>query len=197
MNRPKILGITGGIGSGKSLVCKIFNHLGIPSYDSDSRAKSIMQSDQVLVSKIKDTFGSDIYQDGVLDRSKLGSIVFNNPDKLELLNSLVHPAVAKDFDSWVSGNLNQKILIKEAALLVETGSYKELDHLVVVTAPKDIRIKRVLERDQHRSLEDLERVITNQLDESQKSAVADFVINNDEMQLLIPQVIKVFEKINQ
>lgn len=195
MSKPLLIGITGGIGSGKSIVCKIFNHLGVKSYDSDSRAKAIMQDDLELINQLKLTFGEHIYNDKILNRELLGSIVFNDSQKLAQLNALVHPAVAQDFNNWVLENSNEIILLKEAALLVETNSYKDLDHLIVVTAPKPIRIQRVLKRDPHRKLDELEKVMSNQFDDSEKIDVANFVITNDEKQLLIPQVIEVLEKL--
>ncbi len=151
-----------------------------------------MEEDEELVDQITANFGG-VYSGGKLDRKKLGSQVFQNEKKLTVLNSLVHPAVTRDFKRWVEQNEGQSILIKEAALLVETESYKELDKLIVVSAPEELRIKRVVSRDAHRTESDVKDIIAKQLPESQKTAVADFVIVNDDKQMVIPQVLEVVE----
>lgn len=184
------IGITGGIGSGKSLVCRIFHALGVPVYDADSRAKAVMTTDGILVSHIKKEFGVLSYrEDGSVDREYLAKEVFNNTERLKLLNNLVHPRVAKDFEQWVSGQKSNYIL-KEAALLFETKSYTTLDKVIVVFAPEELRIKRVLNRDPHRTKEQIREIIQNQLQEEEKLKLADFVIMNDETKLVIPQVLE-------
>jgi len=151
MNRPIRVGITGGIGSGKSLVCKIFASLGVPIYDADSRARMLMIEDQLLISQIKKEFGNQSYnQDGSLNREYLSKEVFNNSLRLERLNSLVHPAVATDSENWIQENLNSAYIIKEAALLYESGSYKTLDKIIVVAAPENLRVQRVINRDKNK-----------------------------------------------
>lgn len=183
-------GITGGIGSGKSLVCKIFNALGVPTYDADSRAKMVMTTDGILVEAIKKEFGILSYDaKGVLNRQHLANSVFNQPDKLKRLNELVHPRVALDYENWVSSQADVKYVLKEAALLFESGSYQSLDKIIVVTAPETLRVKRVLLRDPHRSMQQTKEIISNQMAEEEKTKRADYVIVNDETTLLIPQVL--------
>lgn len=197
---PLQVGITGGIGSGKSLVCRIFGLLGVPVYDADSRAKSVMTSDGILIAAIKKEFGSLSYrQDGSLNNEYLAQTVFGNADRLSLLNSLVHPAVGADYRRWVEQQRNSRYVIKEAALLFEAGSYTALDKVVVVYAPEEVRIKRVLKRDPHRSRQQILNIIASQLSDEEKRKRADFVIVNDETQLVVPQVIALhehFQKLN-
>jgi dephospho-CoA kinase len=195
MSRPLQIGITGGIGSGKTLVCKIFHSLGIPIYDADSRAKILMTTDGILVEQIKKEFGMLSYnEDGSLNRKYLGQIAFDQKQKLETLNHLVHPRVAKDYEGWVSTHQHFPYVMKEAALLFESGSYKGLDKIVVVSAPEKIRMKRVLQRDTHRTEKDVENIFGNQLSEDKKLQRADFVIINDETRLVIPQVLELHER---
>lgn len=190
MKRPLQIGITGGIGSGKSLVCRIFHALGVPVYDADSRAKAVMINDGILVSHIKKEFGVLSYRDdGSLDREYLAKEVFNNTERLKILNNLVHPRVVKDFEQWVSEQKSDYIL-KEAALLFETKSYTALDKVIVVFAPEQLRIKRVLNRDTQRTEQQIKEIIHNQIPEDEKLQKADFVIMNDETQLIIPQVLE-------
>lgn len=197
MPKPLQIGITGGIGSGKSLVCKIFNALGISSYDADSRAKMVMTTDGILIGQIKKEFGSLSYDsEGVLNRKYLASEVFNQPDRLKRLNELVHPRVAIDYAQWVAGQANVKYVLKEAALLFESGSYRTLDKIIVVTAPETTRIERVLKRDTHRSRKQVQEIISNQIREEEKVERADYVIINDENTLLVPQVLSLHNQFN-
>jgi dephospho-CoA kinase len=190
MVKPLQVGITGGIGSGKSLVCKIFNTLGVPSYDADSRAKIVMTTDGILVDTIKKEFGVLTYDaTGTLNRQHLANTVFNQPDKLKRLNELVHPRVALDYERWVQSQANVKYVLKETALLFESVSYQTLNKIIVVTAPETLRVQRVLQRDLHRSIEQTKAIIRNQMAEEEKIKTADYVITNDETQLLIPQVL--------
>ena len=195
-NKPILVGITGGIGSGKTVVCNIFKILGIQVYDADARAKQLMISDASLVASIKQNFGKEIYLEDVqLDRVQLANQVFVNKEKLEMLNKLVHPAIAQDFEKWVKIHEDQTYLIKEAALLVEAGSYKSLDYLITVTAPLSLRIHRIQSRDPHRTRENIEAIISKQLGDEQKIAKSQFVIKNDEQSRLIPQVLEIHEKL--
>lgn len=195
MSGPLQIGITGGIGSGKTLICKIFHSLGIPIYDADSRAKILMTTDGILVEQIKKEFGMLSYnEDGSLNRKYLGQIAFDQKLKLEKLNQLVHPRVAKDYEEWVITHQHFPYVIKEAALLFESGSYKGLDKIVVVSASEQIRMKRVLQRDTHRTEKDVENIFGNQLPENEKLKRADFVIINDETRLVIPQVLELHER---
>ena len=189
-------GITGGIGSGKTTVCKMFEKLGIPVYYADDRAKYLMQHEHFLIDQIKKNFGEDVYINGTLDRKLLASKVFNDPVKLALLNSLVHPAVFRDTERWMEEQREKKVpyVLKEAALLVETGSYKSLDKLLVVTAPLNTRIERVSERDKIGEEEIMARV-KNQLPEDDKVKLASFVItNNGSLKELEQQVLKIHHK---
>ncbi|HRF34723.1 MAG TPA: dephospho-CoA kinase, partial [Cyclobacteriaceae bacterium] len=161
-----------------------------PTYDADSRAKMVMTTDGILVEAIKKEFGILSYDaKGVLNRQHLANSVFNQPDKLKRLNELVHPRVALDYENWVSSQADVKYVLKEAALLFESGSYQSLDKIIVVTAPETLRVKRVLLRDPHRSMQQTKEIISNQMAEEEKTKRADYVIVNDETTLLIPQVL--------
>lgn len=191
MRTPLQIGITGGIGSGKSLVCQIFKALGVWVYDADSRAKEVMTTDGILVSQIKKEFGVLSYREsGVLNREYLADAVFNNPEKLRALNELVHPRVKLDYEQWFSQHQSEPYVMKEAALMFEAKSNQLLDKIVVVSAPEALRIKRVLLRDAHRNEEQIKDIIHNQLAEQEKLKRADHIIVNDESQLVIPQVLQ-------
>lgn len=192
------VGITGGIGSGKSTVCRIFSALGIPVYDADSRAKWLQTNDLLLKNQIIQHFGNEAYlADGSLNRGYLASQIFNQPEKLQLLNRLVHPCVAKDSEEWLAQQqaAGKPYSIKEAALMIEAGSYKQLDVLIVVTAPDQVRIARVLQRDPQRSAEEIAAIISKQMPESEKIKMADYVIVNDGNHMLIPQVIRLHQEL--
>jgi len=189
VQRPLQVGITGGIGSGKSLVCKIFQCLGVPVYDADSRAKSLMTTDGILIQQIKKEFGDLSYDgQGNLNRKYLSEVVFGNQQKLNVLNSLVHPRVGVDYTQWVDANKALPYVLKEAALLFESGSYQQLDCVVVVSAPEDLRVQRVLKRD-NRTEQQIRDIIKTQLSEEDKKSRANAIITNDEQQLVIPQVL--------
>ena len=190
------VGITGGIGSGKTTVCKMFEKLGVPVYYADDRAKYLMQHEHFLIDQIKKNFGEEVYVNGTLDRKLLAAKVFNDKTKLDLLNSLVHPAVYRDTERWVEEQKEKKVpyILKEAALLVETGSYKALDKLIVVTAPMNTRIERVSERDKV-EVNEVQARINNQLPEEEKVKLANYVItNNGSLEGLEQQVLKIHEK---
>lgn len=193
MKRPLQIGVTGGIGSGKSVISRIFFSLGIPVYDADSRAKSLMTTDGIVVSQIKKEFGILSYHaDGSLNREHL-TIAFKDPEKLNVLNSLIHPRVAHDYGQWV---IEQKsdYVIKEAALLFEAKSNLSLNKVIVVYAPKELRIKRVLQRDPHRNEQQVLDIMRNQLTDEEKMKLADHVIINDESRLVTPQVLELHTK---
>ncbi len=185
------VGITGGIGAGKSMVCKVFATLGIPVYHADSRAKQLMEESASLKEQVKVVFGKNSYhQSGKLNREYLANLVFSDSEKVQKLNKLVHPEVAKDYAYWVEKHEKQfPYLIKEAALLIESGSYKQLDYLVVVLAPVELRIARVIARDRHRERRQVELIISRQLSDQQRKESSDMVLNNDEKQLLVPQIL--------
>lgn len=188
------IGLTGGIGSGKTTVAKVFETLGIPVYYADDEAKRIMNEDPALKKKITAIFGNESYENGKLNRAYLASIVFNDSYKLDLLNSIVHPATIKDAELWMQ-NKNTAYALKEAALLFESGSAENLDYVIGVTAPQHLRIKRVMERDGVTRDEVLKR-IDRQIEEDIKIKLCDFVIVNDEQQLVIPQVLALHEKLS-
>ena len=189
------VGVTGGIGSGKSTVSSFFSALGVPVYDSDQRAKSLMQHDDSIKSKIKIEFGDNTYHKNVLNRSYLAEIVFKNESKLKQLNAIVHPAVRTDFINWLSQNSNAKFIIKEAAIIIESEAYKDLDKLIVVNASRDQKIKRIKQRD-NLSLEDIENRIQNQLSDEIRNQYADFIIdNNSGKKELKQQVLSIYNKL--
>ncbi len=191
MDHPLHVGITGGIGSGKSLVCHIFRCLGIPVYDADSRAKNLMTTDEILVGQIKKEFGPSAYlHDGSIDRTYLSHATFAHPDRLETLNSLVHPLVAEDFNGWLAMHQHDRYVLREAALLYEIGASRSVDKMIVVSAPEEIRIKRVMARDTHRTKEDIQAIMKNQLPEEEKLKRADYIIYNDDHHMVIPQVLQ-------
>jgi dephospho-CoA kinase len=186
------IGLTGGIGSGKSIVAQIFEVLGIPVFYADSEAKQIMETDSDLVSAITKTFGFESYVEGRLNRAYIAKIVFNDSFRLDQLNALVHPATIAAAEQWMNQQ-NAPYVIKEAALLFESGSGAHLDYIVGVYAPQHIRIKRVMDRDAL-TREDIMTRMSRQISEVIKMKLCDYTINNDEQQLLIPQVMSLHEK---
>ena len=193
--KPKLIGITGGIGAGKSTVSTICKHLGFKVYNSDQRAKEIVSEDSIIKKKIISFFGNNIYKNGVLDRKFLSDKIFNDKSSLQQINSIIHPAVKKDFNSWVINNSNEKILFKESALLLESGAYKELDKIILILSDKNLRVSRVLNRDQNRSKKEIESIIDKQIDEVDAIKYADIVIDNNHKKMLLPSVIKEIEKL--
>ena len=182
------IGITGGIGAGKSTVAGIFKVLGVPVFDADATAKNILNTDPILREKIVTAFGSETYKNGLLDKKYLATLVFNNPDQLAKLNALVHPATIAAADKWASRFADRPYIIKEAALLFEAGTYVGLDYIIGVTAPVELRIARVMARDQVSREEVLSRM-QHQLDDTEKMQRCDFVIDNNEASLVIPEVL--------
>jgi dephospho-CoA kinase len=189
------VGITGGIGSGKSTVCKIFELLDIPVYYADDEAKKILNNDVLVKEQIIQAFGNDILdKQGLIERPKLAAIVFNNKEKLQQLNSIVHPAVAKHFENWLQEHKTYPYILKEAAILFESGSYKQVNKIISVVAPTEIRINRTIKRDNISKELALQRM-QNQISDEEKIKRSDFIIHNDEMQLIIPQVIDIHKKL--
>lgn len=188
------VGITGGIGSGKTTVCKIFELLGIPVFYADQAAKELMQQDKELKLKLIEKFGADTYlPDGSINRTYLANIVFKDEAQLEALNAIVHPAVFSTFDQWLSKQ-STRYVVKEAALLFESGSHRLCDFNVLVQAPEEIRIERVMKRDQITKEQVLGR-IAQQMSDEEKSKLADYLLMNDEKELLIPQILNLHEKL--
>ena len=191
----KIVGITGGIGSGKTSVCSVIEELGYPVYIADSAAKQLMQSNQNLIDAITSEFGQSIYTNGKLNRAVLAEVVFNNSDRLKKLNSLVHPAVAKDFEEWC-GVQKTKVVFKEAAILFETGGYKLLDQTILVHAPVEQRIIRVMSRDKVTKEAVLARM-ENQWPDEKKMPLADYIIQNHNGHLMIPQISELIRRLEE
>ena len=186
------IGLTGGIGSGKSTVAHIFSVLGIPVYDADSAAKRLMSEDEILKNEIIENFGKDSYHNGQLIPKHLSEQVFNDPKKTALLNSLVHPATIQDAKKWMEKQ-TAPYIIKEAALIFETGSNKMLDKVIGVSSPLSLRIERTMKRNNITSSQVMERIIL-QMNEDEKMRLCDYVIYNDEQQMLIPQVLQRHEQ---
>ena len=189
------VGLTGGIGAGKSTVAHVFEVLGIPVYHADQEAKRLMQTNPSLIDKIKIAFSEKAYVEGILDRKFLSSLVFNDNQKLELLNSIVHPFTIQDGKEWMEKQ-NSPYAIKEAALIFESGSQGEFDSIIGVFAPPAMRIHRTIQRD-HVEREKVLNRMEKQLDENIKMKLCDHVLINNEQTLLIPQVISLHEKLLQ
>lgn len=186
------IGLTGGIGSGKSTVAHIFDVLGIPVYSADDASKRLMAEDPELKKNIINSFGKESYAGGELNRKYLSDQVFNDHKKIELLNSLVHPATIKDAEQWMKKQ-NAPYIIKEAALIFESGSNKLFDFVIGVKSPLLLRIQRSIQRD-NVTAEQVEARMKMQMDEEEKLSLCDFIIINDEKQMLIPQVLLLHEK---
>jgi len=186
------VGVTGGIGSGKTLVCKVLETLGYPVFYSDIVAKTITDTHPLVIAQVKKLFGDSIYYNGMLNRKKVAELVFTNNDLLADLNGIVHPAVARAFEQWCLQNANSHLVFKEAAILFETGAYLELHKTILITAPEDIRIKRVIERDGVTESEVRARM-ANQTTNEEKKRLADFTIDNSSNQLLLPQIINIVQ----
>ena len=189
------VGLTGGIGSGKTTVAKIFELLNVPVYYADDASKRLYHSDRDLIALIKKNFGEDVYTGNELNRSRLAAIVFNDPDKLNLLNQLVHPPTIRDAEDWMKKQ-TAPYVIKEAALIFESGSASGLDYVIGVQAPSHYRIKRVMQRDGLTREEILTRA-NRQIDEDIKMRLCDFVIVNNDQELVIPQVLKLHDHLLQ
>ncbi len=186
----KIIGLTGGIGSGKTTIANYFKSLGIPVYIADDAAKEVMKFPEIIAA-LKTTFGEEIFNANILNSEKLSKIVFNNPEKLNLLNKIVHPAVKKHFDNWLLSHEEEPFIIKEAAILFESGSYKYCDKIITVIAPLETRIERVVKRDKTTREAVLKR-INSQWSDEQKVSKSDFVINNTSFQEAEKQVNKIY-----
>ena len=187
------IGLTGGIGSGKTTVAKVFELLDIPVYYADNEAKRIMNEDSELKEQIIRHFGPKAYPSNELDRSYIASIVFNDKKKLDLLNSLVHPATIKDGNKWLNRQ-KSPYSIKEAALIFESGMQEHLDYVIGVSAPVDLRIKRSMQRDAV-SEEAVKARMNKQMEEETKLSLCDFIIHNDEERPVIPQVLALHDKL--
>lgn len=186
------IGLTGGIGSGKTTVAQIFNVLGIPVYSSDDAAKRLMNEDEDLKKKIIESFGKESYQNGELNRKYVANEAFSDPEKIKLLNSMVHPATIKDASAWMEKQ-NAPYVIKEAALIFESGSDQFLDYVIGVKSPLNLRIERTMKRN-NVTAEEVASRMKLQMDEVEKMNHCDFIIVNDEKEMLIPQVLSLHQK---
>ncbi len=190
------IGLTGGIGSGKSYVAQIFHALNIPVYPADSRARELSNSLPSIRNKIISLFGEEAFSQGILNRKFIGSQVFEKPVMLQKLNEIVHPEVEYDFAKWCTENNKYPYIIKEAAILFETGSYRRLNSTILVTAPLALRIDRVKERNQMSPVQ-IKKRMQNQWSDEDKLNLADFVIVNDGRSLILPQVLNIHKKLIQ
>lgn len=179
------IGLTGGIGSGKSIVAKILLDMGFSVFNSDDYSKTLLNNNSIK-NEMKKNFGDSYFENDILNRKKLGELVFKNKQELDKLNRIIHPEVARGYESW-KGKLNQPIVFKEAAILLESGSYKGLDKLILVKAPLETRIKRVMSRDAITADEVLARM-KNQWTDEEKEKLVDYVIINDDYHSLIGQI---------
>jgi len=189
----KIIGLTGGIGSGKTMVAEYFKSLGIPVYIADKEARQLMTSENII-NALSNEFGKEILENGILNREKLAQLVFNNPKKLQKLNSIVHPEVKKHFDNWVEKHKNYPFIVKEAAILFESGSYKYCDTIITVTAPLETRLQRVMERDKTDRESVLKR-IENQWTDEERIAKSNYVIHNLAVESTKKQVDEILKKL--
>jgi dephospho-CoA kinase len=197
-----IIGLTGGIGSGKSVVAKVFENLGIPVFNADTAAKDIMNSSPIIKSKLIEAFGNKVYLSTIdkhgnvaetLHRSYLSKIVFSDPHQLEILNAIIHPITIQAAIDWAAAQ-PAPYVIKEAALFFESGSANGISKIIGVSAPKALRIHRVMKRDQC-TKEEVEKRMAHQIEETIKMKLCDFVIVNDDQHLVIPQVVELHKKI--
>lgn len=185
------LGVTGGIGSGKTTVCRLLEKFGVPVYYADTEAKNLMNADTEIRNTLSNWFGSDLYASGSLDRGLLASYIFSDKEQLERVNHLVHPRVAAHFKNWMAKQ-QATCIAKEAAILFESGSYKEMDVVLTVNAPEELRIARVMKRDAVSREEVIQR-LTKQWTDKQRSEKADYHITNDDNTLVLPQLIKLLK----
>ena len=191
----KIIGLTGGIGSGKTTVARYIAAQGIPVYIADEEAKKVMNTPEVL-SLVANTFGDSVLENGVINRQKLAQLVFNAPEKLQQLNNIIHPKVKQDFENWVQKHHNHPFVIKEAAILFESGSYQFCDKIITVTAPENVRLQRVIQRDSVTEDQVLARM-QNQWKEDEKIALSDYVIQNvniEHTKIQVDNILKTLKK---
>jgi dephospho-CoA kinase len=188
-----VVGITGGIGSGKSIVSMIFHELGIPVYEADAEAKKLYDLPEVI-SEVKKTFGSEYFNAGGLDKKKFSERVFKDAGALMKINSIIHPYVKKNFREWKNKFKDKPYVLKEAAILFESGTDKGCDKIIVVTAPESLRKQRVMQRD-GRAEKQIDEIMRSQWKDEEKIKRADFVIVNDETKLVLPQVLKIHESL--
>ncbi len=190
------VGLTGGIGSGKSYVSEIFKHLNIPVYNADQAAHELFTHDEKIIASYKELFGDDVYEEGKLNRKKVAEILFQNDNLLKTISDKVHPVVLEHFSKWVMDNTGNPYVIKEAAIIFEAGAEKNLDFVISVLAPVELRIKRVMLRDQM-DARDVKARIMKQLPEKELIKRSDFTIINDGKTMLLPQVLEIHNKLSE
>ncbi len=188
------VGLTGGIGSGKSLICKMFGVLGIPYYNADEKAKDMINTDRVIHDKLIKEFGNDIYTDNKVNKEKLGEIIFNSTTALKKVNSIVHPRVINDFFLWAKEKEYASYVILESAIIFENELAHNFDMVITVSAPEEMRLQRVMQRDGVDKIKVRER-INNQMSDEEKNTLADMCIINNEQKLVLPQVLNVHDSI--
>lgn len=189
-----IVGLTGGIGSGKTTIAKMFHELGVSIYIADIEAKKLMHSSKEIKEELMDTFGKKTYINGKLNRSYLSNIVFNQPEELKKINAIVHPRVGQHFKDWYAARSSEKYIIKEVAILFENGSYKQCDKIITVVAPLETRFERLLQRDKTTRAA-IQSRMDNQWSDADKIALSDYVIHNEDLEDAKAQVAKIHEEI--
>jgi dephospho-CoA kinase len=195
---PLQIGVTGGIGSGKSIVCEVFRALSVPVYEADERARWLTEHDPILKADIQRVLGPNAYDSlGRYNRAWVASQVFANPELLTLLNGVIHPRVFADTALWVSQQVGKPYVVKEAALMRAAGDGNSLDKVIVVDAPVNLRIERIRKRDPHRSEAEIRSIIDRQISDEERLRLADYVLENDERQLLLPQIIRLHEEFSR
>ena len=194
-NPPYEIAITGGIGSGKTFICKVFEKLGTPVYYADSKAKELVNSNQNLAHKIQSLLGKESYMDGIYNTKYVANKVFNDAELLSKLNSIIHPAVAEDYRLWVIENNSSSYVLKESALIFELNLQKLFHKTIVVTAPNDLRTERIIKRDPWRNKTEIESIFEKQLNSEEAASQADFILATDESELLLPQIVKIHDSL--
>ena len=191
----KLIGLTGGIGSGKTTIANFFKSQCVPLYIADDEAKAILFT-PTAIEEVRNAFGEDIITNGLPDKTKLASLVFSNPDKLQMLNEIIHPKVRAHFKEWMERHKDEKFVIREAAILFESGNYKDCDKIILVTAPLEERIKRVMDRDNTTREKVLER-INAQWNDEKKAVLSNYIINNIEIEEAKSQAMEILKILNK
>ena len=194
MGQPAMkIGVTGGIGSGKTTVCRVFSALGIPVFAADEEARKIMETDPSVMQKVNDIAGVEIYTGGILNRSELAGLIFNNRELLDKINKVVHPVVRENFNNWQMSQGSDYVIL-EAAILFESGSFRSVDRIITVVAPVEERIERVVRRNNLTREQIMER-IRNQTEDDYKVSRSDYVIDNADDKLIVPEILRIHEEI--
>jgi len=191
----KIVGLTGGIGSGKSTIAEYIHSKGVPVYIADDQARKIMDNPEI-VNKVRSIFDENVVENEKLNRKKIAELVFSSPNLLKKLNEIIHPAVKENFDKWLKDNEKSSFVVKEAAILFESGSYKDCDKIILVTAPQDIRIERVMQRD-NVSREQVVDRMKNQWSDEKKAEFSDYIIDNTDLAVSLKEVDFILKELNK